>query len=238
MWTRLAALALCCVAAVPARAGVTLTLEGKGGRTVIAVEGSKARVEHEGQDGRTASIFDGERRTLLILDHAEQTYLEMTEADLKVMSDRMKQAMAAMPPEQRQAMQGVAAGKGRKTQYQSLGRGEKVAGHACTWYRQQVGGRPAGEGCYIPWRAGVLDPKDFAPFVKMSEIVSSMAEAVGGPQDVAREIQDAPGFPAIAVEVSPDGAREEERLVEIVRGAVPADRFRPPAAYRKTQVPK
>ena len=66
MRTRLAALALCAVVAVPARAGVTLTMEGKGGRTVISTEGNKARVDDDGRDGRTASIFDGDRRPELV----------------------------------------------------------------------------------------------------------------------------------------------------------------------------
>ncbi|HZY03715.1 MAG TPA: hypothetical protein VFF02_09445 [Anaeromyxobacteraceae bacterium] len=79
MRTRFAALALCAVVAVPARAGVTLTREGKGGRTAISIDGNKARVDNDGRDGRTASIFDGDRRTLLILDHVEQSYAEKVE---------------------------------------------------------------------------------------------------------------------------------------------------------------
>lgn len=242
MPNRLAAAALCSLAAFPARAGVTVTMERKGERTVITLEGNKARVEHQGQGEPSATIFDGDQRKLLIVNHAERSYAEMTEGDFKAMAEQMKQALASAPPGERAQMQSF-AGKGAKlgeTKYQPLGRSEKVAGHTCTWYRQKRGGQPEGEGCYIPWSAGVLTQKDFAPFVRMSEMASSMTEAmgVGGPQDIAREIREAPGFPAIDVEVSPDGTREEERLVKVERGAAPAERFRPPAGYHKASRPQ
>ena len=65
----------------------------------------------------------------------------------------MEQALANVPPEMRAQMQGMIGGAvpgmggEAMVKVEDTGRGDTVAGHACTIYRTQVQGRTVNESC-------------------------------------------------------------------------------------------
>lgn len=240
MRIRVAVVALCAAAAAStARAGVTITTEGKDGKkTVMVLEGNKIRSEDPGEGG-VISIFDGDARKMVQVMVSQRTYVEMTEADLKAMRAQMDAAMAQMPPEQRAQMEegmgrkpGGKGGKGA-SKYERMGKSETVAGYKCEWYRERTAGKVASEGCYMPWGPAALTKADLQPLKKMSEFLETF---MPGESSLQEDLDAAPGFPAIHVDLQGEN-REPERLVSIKRGSIGADRFRPPAGYKKSERP-
>lgn len=245
MTIRVALPALCCAVGLPARAGVTLTMESNGQRSIVFIEGNRVRFDASEGAEISATIFDGDLKKLLVVSSAERTWAEMTEADLKALAAQMRAAIPAAAPGQREPARSPAGGgpeasKPRQRRYEPMGKKDTVASLPCEWYRERVGARVEVEACYVPWSAGALSQKDLAPFIQMSELMEPLKAAASpaeGRDDPRRQIADAPGFPAIHVTISEDGSRQEERLVKVERGRVPAERFRPPAGYRKAERP-
>lgn len=241
MTARLALFAMCCAVGFQARAGLILTVESKGQRSTLSIEGNRVRFDAPEAAGISATIFDGDARKLLMVNSAERSWMEMTEADLKALAAQLRAATAAAPGQKpgSHAGGGPEASKPRQ-KYEPMGKKDTVAGLRCEWYRERVGDKVEAEACYIPWGAGTLSRKDFAPFIQMGELMEPLtaaASAEEGRDDLRRLIADAPGFPAVQVTTSEDGSREEERLVKLERTSVPAERFRPPAGYRKAEKP-
>ncbi len=230
--------ALCAAsAAASARAGVTITTQGKdGAQTVIAMEGNKIRAE-DPREGGVISIFDGDARKMVHVMVSQRSYMEMTEADMKAMKAQMDAAMAQMPPEQRAQMEAMGAKGGAKAArrvpaYERMGKGETVAGYRCEWYRERAEGKVVSEGCYVPWGKGALTREDLQPLKKMTEFFEAFMPGESSVQD---DLDAAPGFPAIHVDMK--GEKREERLVSIKRGGIAADKFRPPPGYTRTERP-
>ncbi len=241
MSSRLAVVALCAATAVPtARAGVIITLEDKDKKqTIMILEGDKMRFE-DPKEGGTISIFDGGARKMINISVSERTYTEVTEAEMKAMRAQMDAAMAQMTPEQRAQMESM--GMGQKAgaraarpvaKYQPMGKKEKVAGYGCEWHRELVGGKVVSEGCYVPWGASALTREDLRPMQKMSELLEAI---MPGENTLQQDLDAAPGFPAIHVELEGE-RRDEQRLVSIKRGGEGADKFRPPAGFKKAERP-
>lgn len=240
MSKHLAVVALCAAAAAPtARAGVTITSEHEDkSQIVLVLEGNKVRSE-DTREGGVISIFDGDARKMIHVMVSEKTYTEMTEADMRAMRARMDAALAQMPPEQRaQAQAGMGGKPGAKaarqpTRYERMGKTETVAGHRCEWYREHKESGVVSEGCYVPWGPATLTREDLRPLKKMSDFFEAF---MPGESTVEQELDAAPGFPAIQVEMHGE-KRDVQRLVSIKRGSVGAERFRPPAGYTRTQQP-
>ncbi len=236
----IAVAALCAAfAAASARAGVTITTQGKDGtRIVMILEGNKIRSE-DPREGGVISIFDGDARKMVQAMVSQRSYMEMTEADMKAMKAQMDAAMAQMPPEQRAQMDAMGAKGGAKAarpapKYARMGKSETVAGHRCEWYRERAEGKVVSEGCYVPWGKGALTREDLAPLKKMSEFFEAFMPGEGSVQE---DLGAAPGFPAIHVDMQ-GSERGAERLVSIERGSVAAEKFRPPPGYTRTERPR
>src|SRR5262249_12864018 len=145
---------LAILAAPLARAGVTLTMEHKGESSgkpsTVYLEADRMRVE----DGHQIMIFDASKQTLTGIEAAAKSYSVMTAEDAKRAAAEMRKAMQNLPPEQRKQMEALVPGKSRKTEQiklVKLGGHKTVAGYACDEFRVMVDGKPAEEGCYIPW---------------------------------------------------------------------------------------
>jgi hypothetical protein len=242
MSTRLAAVALCAAAAAPAaRAGVTITSENQDKTQVVMVlEGNKIRSE-DPREGGVIAIFDGDAGKMIQASVSQRTYTEMTQAQMKAMRAQMDAAIAQMTPEQRAQMEsmGMGAKAGPRAarpvpRYEPMGKKETVAGYKCEWYRELVKGKAVSEGCYMPWGKDALTREDLRPMKKMGEFLEALMPA--GESTLQEDLDAAPGFPAIHVDMQGE-KREVQRLVSIRRGSVGADRFRPPAGYRKTEQP-
>lgn len=240
MRTRLVAVALCAAAASSARAGVTITIENQDKtRTVLVLEGNKTRSE-DPREGGVITIFDGDARKMVHVSVAERTYTEMTEAQMKAMRAQMEASLAQMPPEQRAQMESMGMGGKAgpraarpKPKYEPMGKKETVAGYKCEWYRERTEGKVASEGCYMPWGSGALTREDLQPMKRMAEFMEAFMPSGA---TLREELDAAPGYPAIHVDLQREKG-EAQRLVSIKRGSVAADKFRPPAGYKKTEGP-
>jgi hypothetical protein len=239
MRIHLAVIALCAAAPPTARAGVTLTIENQDKtQTVMVLDGNKMRSE-DSRGGGVISIFDGDARKMIHVMVSQKSYMEMTEADMKAMRAQVEAILAQAPPEQRARMEAGMGGKpGAKaarpaTKYERMGKTETVAGHRCEWYREHAEGQVKSEACYVPWGPDTLTREDLRPMKKMSEFMEAF---MPGESTLQEELDAAPGFPAVHVDMQGD-KRETQRLVSIKRGSVGADTFRPPAGFAKAKNP-
>jgi hypothetical protein len=124
--------------------------------------------------------------------------------------------------------------------FERAGGSDSAAGIRCDWYRLAVGGKPTGEeSCYAPWDSVGVKKAEFKVFEKLEAFARSMADAAGMPsagEGFRDRFDRAPGAPIIEARVV-DGKRQVERkLVSIERGAIPADRFAPPAGFSESQM--
>lgn len=238
-----------------ALAGMTAVMQGHGRQSTIYVEGSRMRMEHGGEGG-VVWLFDAEKKQLTILDPKAKTYSEANEADMKAAGARfkaqmdaarrqMESAMAKMPPAQRAQMEAMMAKRGQTsktpppepTSFEPTGAKSTVAGFACDGYREVRGGQTRAEGCYIPWGPAV-SREDLKPLRAMSEFMSDMIPPGmdAGRATIADQFGKAPGFPALRAAVDASGKKsDEERLVSLTRGAVPADKFAVPAGFKESE---
>ncbi len=249
--------------AAPAVAGVTVTLQGGKDRSVVYVEGNKMRVESEkGQSQGGLMIYDGDQQKMIVLDPAKKTYSEMTPESLKAMTKsmtaRMEEAkakmspeqrkqmdemMAKMSPEQRKQLQGAMGEKpapGEKPKppqikWERTGTKQTVAGFSCEGFKELKDGKADAEGCYIPWNAGAISKSDLAPMRKMDDFLSQ--SGMNSPSQrgftTFSQLDQMPGFPGVWTRTSSGEAKEEQRVTDIKRGSIPADKFQLPAGYTK-----
>jgi len=246
MLARTAAVLLAAASAPPAlAAGLTLTFDTPEGQKKVEFEAERMRSEEEGG----VDIFDGKR--MLQLNVQDRSYrvvdAESTKATVAGAKAQIDGYLNALPPEQRaQAEKAMAQQRdGAKlpaVTYQRAGGSGTAAGVRCDWYRTLLDGQAgpsAEEACYAAWGSLGLQKSDFKVLDKLAAFARSMAEAAGVPpqgQAAYREGFDRmPGFPVIEAKVE-DGRRVvTSTLTEVKRGAIPADRFGPPAGFR--QVP-
>lgn len=226
-------------------AGLTLTFDTPDGPKKVEIEAERIRTEEEGG----VDIFDGKR--MVQLNVQDRTYQVVDAGSTKAMVAAAKAELdgylKALPPEQRaQAEQAMAQQRtGAKLPaitYQRVGGTGAAAGTRCDWHRTLLDGQAgpsAEEACYAPWGSLGLQKSDFKVLDRLAAFARSMAEAAGLPpqgQAAYRQGFDRmPGFPVIEARVE-DGRRVvTSTLTAVKRGAVPGDRFSPPAGYR--QVP-
>jgi hypothetical protein len=241
-------------AAHPAWAGVTFETQSPKGQSTIRMEGDKFRVDQHSPDGDRSVLVDNQARTLTVLNPKEKTYSELeldrlettaTESD----DTKLNQALSKLPPEQRKRVEesikqrsgkGGAGGElvpqGPVTFY-TLNKKDKVAGYPCEWYRVERDGKTAAEVCYIPFSATGLVKEDFAPVLKTMETLRTLSARFGRGEAGIQEWEKAPGFPGIRIPFGVSGEkRDEERLVSLKKGPVPADLLQVPSDYKRGAV--
>jgi hypothetical protein len=230
--------------ASPAQAGLVVSMQESDGQSTLQVEGKKLRMEKGGAHSHVV-IFDGDASKFLQMNPQARTYSEMTRADGQAIAARLQEAMARMPPEQRErmeAMLGKATPARHQVKYEATGAHETVAGFGCDGYRKLRDGKLAEEGCFIPWSSGAVSKKDLAGLFElgkfMDEMLAGVPGARGGVTDqIYGELERAPGFPAVVAHVDPSGARgKEQRLLSLKRISVSSDQFAVPAGYSKVKM--
>ena len=120
--------------------------------------------------------------------------------------------------------------------YEPLGEKKRVAGHSCDLYRVVRGHGSTEKACLIPWSAGAVKKDELKVFDSLAEFMSVMTESMGGSRGDARnewtrQLLEAPGLPALVTDAS---GKTEMQLESIVRGSIDADKFSPPAGYKKS----
>jgi hypothetical protein len=247
--TLLAVLAAPALLAGRAQAGVTMVMQrGATDLSTLYVDGDKMRMENPPSQKEHTIVIDAGGKRMLMINDAEKSYSEVTEADLKKFGEMMKERraqmaehMKSMPPEQRKHMEDMMGGKDAKPhelKFEKLGQKKSVNGFSCEMYKVTDDGQPKEEDCLAPWSAGLLQKSDFAGLRKFAEDMAKDSGATGpnGGKQMFEQFDKFPGFPVTRHPLE-KGPQEDEQLKSVKRGSIPASLFAVPAGYKKTESP-
>jgi hypothetical protein len=248
--TLLAVLAAPALLAGRAQAGVTIVMQrGADATSTLYVDGDKMRMENPVSQKEHTVVIDAAAKRMLMINDAEKSYSEVTEADMKRFGEMMKarraemqEHMKSMPPDQRKHMEemmgGGGAAKPHELKFEKLGQKKTVNGFSCEMYRVTDNGDPKEEDCLAPWSAGILQRSDFAGLRKFAEDMAKESGAMGpgGGGRTFEQFDKYPGFPVTRHPLEP-GQHEDEQLKSVKRGSIPASTFAVPAGYKKTESP-
>lgn len=272
----LATCTLALLLAPPVTAGVVYEIETKDHRS-SEVETSVAEVSIEGknlkmtitakQEGREGdAIFRGEANEMVVVNHADQTYMVVDEATLQRVGGMANQVMAQMEealknvPEDRRAMveqmmkerMGAMGAAPEKTPTELRKTGETASknGYPCTKYEVLREGRVIRELWVTDWKnvEGGADVRD--AFEGMAEFFQQLVDALpkspgggmlggAGAGDPAFEhMKEIGGFPVVTRELGDDGSLEgETALRSAARRTLDPSEFEPPAGYKRQEMP-
>ncbi len=254
MWKPFAAAALLFLSS-PARAGVVMEMEqGAGGRSTIALDGDRLRVDVPAREETT--IFDGGARVVYQINGAKKVYQRLDEASARATGGQLRSAMAQaaarLPPELRAKLEAEtapaaapAAGSPEDWTFQANGERKTIAGYRCEGYRLLRRGVVQSVGCFIPWSTGVVTHADMRPLRDMARLMEQVLAAMVGGSGMAAaprrqldavmsRIDKGPGVPAEIERVDADGSRHlESRLLSVKREPVPSSRFELPAGLTR-----
>jgi uncharacterized protein DUF4412 len=253
---RLAAIAaLAAVAAAPllaggrAQAAVTLVMQrGASATSTLYVDGDKMRIENVGGAQEHVVIIDAAGKRMLMLNDADKSYTEVTEADMKRFGEmmttkraEMAERMKSMPPEQRKRMEQALGGGSQKPpelKFERLGQKKSVNGFSCDMYRVLSDAKPKEEDCIAPWSSSVLQRSDFAGLRKFAEDMAkdTGATGAGGGRQMFEQFDKYPGFPVTRHPLDPN-EHEDEQLKSVKRGSIPAASFAVPTGFTKKESP-
>jgi hypothetical protein len=212
---RLAVAVLGLAAAPGARAGVLI--EGAGGETPyrILTDGPRVRLEVVGSH---ATVFDGAARRSLVLDLANETYTELSPADLARTEATRKQAGAAAS----------APARPRAARYERIRRTEAL-GRRCDVYRLVEGDGARTETCVAAFGSFGVERADLAAFRPLGELASELTGVA-----LVRNWADLPGVPLVAWELEDGVTRETFRATKLEKRAIPASEFTAPPGWKRS----
>lgn len=236
--------------------------------SVTKVEGNRMRTDVQSMEGQLATtvLFLGESDEMYMIDHKKRTYMvidkEQIEALASQMSDAMKQmqeALAQVPPEQREMMERMMKGKMPSSDYKppspavvtDLGQSGSVNGVSCQWKQVSRDDRLERKVC-------VADPSSIAGAQEMVTLAHEMREFAEGLRQLATSVSNMPmigggsissvsagmsaelnGFPLIAEDYDGEGKLIRRSTFESADEVAIADgEFAPPSGYKKQSMPK
>jgi len=238
------------------------------GTVQISTSGANTRLEINSVSSAEAGgmIFHGERGEMIILDHAQGSYMIIDQARMNAMASQLSQAMtqmqealAAMPPEQRalaeQMMQRqfpTAAPKQTSKQspdiINDLGSHGEVAGIKCRNYEVMRDGRKVRELCMSDWDdiAGGQETaqalKDVAGFFESMRQAfpgAGAMEAFDRQQELFGHMNELDGYPILYRDFSASGALERQVILTSARQEdVSPGFFEPPEGYKLQELPQ
>jgi hypothetical protein len=223
-----------------AQAGVTVVMQrGASTLSTLYIDGDKMRAENPGAANRASVvIIDAAGKRFLMVNDADKSYFEMTEAGMKARRAEMDEKMKALPPEQRlrieQMMGGKPGDKPPELKFEKTGVKKTVNGFSCEMYRVLEGAMPKEEDCLAPWGAGILQRSDFAGLRKFAEDMAKSMGVMG--RQMFQQFDKYPGFPVTRHPLEPS-KEEDEQLKSVKRGSIPASMFAVPAGFTKRDSP-
>ncbi len=245
----LAALTLPATALADARIHYRAT-EGSGGSIQSFLIGhGKVRTD---ADADTSVILDPAADAMMVLNHGDRTYLRMGRAEIEQMSatlgaamSTMEQAMAGMPPEMREQMQGMlgdslpAAGGESMVKVIATGQRAAVAGHTCSIYRTQMQGDVVNETCMGDIAAFTdLSAADRQTLDRALAMTKRLAESLSsGPMAKYVDMSTfQAGMVPLRVTDIDGGTRSTSEFAGVDDAALPAELFDVPAGYRQQKL--
>ena len=220
----------------------------------IQVESNRMRAESIGPRGeKQIVIFDGAKQVLTMIDPAQKTYTEMSEAEMARMSSQLSDAMAQMqkelanlPPEQRAQMEAVMKGRmggagGRgpgaaapKTQYRKTGT-DKVGNWTCDKYEGYVGAQKTSEVCTVDAKALGFTMADFAVTRQFAAFFRKLIPQMADQMFTIGSVEEQ-GFSGVPVRQTYNvgGRQVTSEITEVSRQTFPDASYAAPAGYQKT----
>jgi hypothetical protein len=211
---RLAVAALVLASALAARAGVLI--EGTDGETPyrILAEGPRVRVETVGSH---ATVFDGAARRALLLDLANETYVELTKDDLARLEAAAKRTGAVAP----------AAASPPAARFERTGR-TAALGRRCDVYRLVEGDVARTEICVAAFGSFGVERADLAGFRPLGALASEMTGVA-----LVRSWADLPGVPLVSWELEDGVPRETFRATKLEKRTIETSEFTAPAGWKR-----
>ncbi len=191
-------------------------------------------------------IIETGKSGLIIVDHKERTYMEVSETFVEdthaMMAAKMEQMLAAIPPEQRamfeQSMADMMAGGGAKQELPKMnvrktGKQDTFAGHTCSEVEISYGDGEVEEiACVATVDELGISERDYASLVAGTLSLSRMSSMNGDDKTIMDF--DAMGGIPIRIRDLKDG--DEDALVSLSHEKLADDMFAIPPGYRKVSM--
>jgi hypothetical protein len=204
-----------------AREGLTIVRQqGNRPPEIVIVDGERMRLEKGGDGHRSITIVDAAAPSIIEIDEAERTYVELGREQLENIV-----GIDHVPAD---------------LQFDRNGEQKTINGMACEMYQGARSGQVWEEDCIVPWEAGLFHRDDFAASSKLMRERMRMLESV--PPTIANDVFGLldlfPGFP---VERWPlmggsDLLGENpppEEVKSVTRGPISEAMFSVPAGFAK-----
>ncbi|MDQ8201748.1 DUF4412 domain-containing protein [Pelagicoccus sp. SDUM812003] len=229
---------------------------GEAESATILVDGAKVKMS--GLDEDSEVIFDGSSNTLIMVNHAEKSYLKMDKESIEELSAKLSQAMEEMerqlanvPPAQRKMMERMMKGKMPamdepeiETTVNRTGETDTVAGYEAEKVEVSSTDGSSQELWVVPWsKLGGAEDISQA-FTGMSSLFDDLMGALSqGPMagfvdgklksGWLGKLQSLEGFPVMAKVYDQAGELVSETLLsDIEERAIAGSEFKAPKGYK------
>lgn len=210
------------------------------GTVQISTAGSNTRLEIISLSSAEAGgmIFHGERREMIILDHAQGNYMVISQPQLDAKASKADGAMA-----QRQQ----AAPEPPPATINDLGSHGEVAGISCRNYEVMRGGRKVRELCVSDWgdihggqetAHAMQSVAEFFDSLRQAYAISGGMEVIDRQEELFEHMRALDGYPVLYRDFSARGSLRRQTLLTGAREETLAPGFfEPPDGYTLQALP-
>jgi len=194
--TQLCSVALTLALAASAHADVVMVMETKNMTSdtptaatqemFLTADKLSGHIRSGGQEQQM--IYRGDKKLLWMIDTANKSYMELTEAGLAALGEQvnatMKERLAQVPADQRaqaEAMVKARMGEGAKASVidaKNTGEKKTMEGHACVKWDLFRDGQKSGEAWVAPRSEFKVAPADFAVFASLAQFFDNVRKAI------------------------------------------------------------
>ncbi len=209
---------------------------GVAGKVTVAVQDGRIRVD-QGTAGWM--LYDGSKNTVVLVDTQNRSYVELTREEMRRYGQQVATArdfidtqLAALPPEQRAAIEKMMGGPSRREPllFQSTGEKREVSGYACSGGKLLRNGKVQEQAC-------VAQPKDLGMAADEYKTVRSMYQLMHEMQEMGAPgiLPDLSKIDGIPIEIRSPGG-DVQRLKRVRHDKLPAAHFARPDGYKRESV--
>lgn len=256
--------------AAPAVAGVVFEVEAKDHdaspprveTSEMAVQGRnlKMGIASGGHRAQGAMIYRGDRREMVVIDHADKSYMVIDEETMRQLADQMAgindqiaEALKSVPEDQRAKVekmmqQRMPAQPPQRSQSEVRKTGERGshAGYPCVRYDVLRDGQKIRELWVTDWgnvEGGDAVKEVFLDMAKFfEELMDATQDTMGGSdlfaggENPVEGFTELDGFPVVTRSFEGGDLESETRLRSARRQSLDPAGFEPPAGYKRRQM--
>ncbi|MCU0609751.1 MAG: DUF4412 domain-containing protein [Chitinispirillaceae bacterium] len=201
------------------------------------------RMESGSQAPGSVFIYRKDKDLCWVLNSAENSYVEITRAELTAMTAQIKSAMAQMkgqmaqlPPEQRAMMESMMKSMGGQVPqmtYQKIASGEKVGDWSCDKYDGLDAGNKVIEVWVTDWKRLGLTQADLDGLTALAQFFEEFSKDLGSFFKPGTKAEGYDGMPVKTVMLSSGQPVAQTQLSEIVKTDPATALFEVPAGFVK-----